>query len=80
MKAHRALEAPRSARPVPLARMLSRSLWSVVWWQVGSGYCLQCWDVGAKVAKVEWNPNPSHHVVAVAAGSSVFLIATNTGQ
>lgn len=41
---------------------------------------MECWDVGASVVKVAFNPNPAHHVVAVAAGSSVFLIATNTGR
>ena len=34
---------------------------------------------GAAVVHVCWNPNRLHHVVAVAAGSSVFLVATGTG-
>jgi hypothetical protein len=47
--------------------------------QVETGYCLRTWDVGAKVQKIQWNPNPNHQVLAVAAGHNVHIIATGTG-
>jgi ribosome biogenesis protein ERB1 len=31
------------------------------------------------ITLVCWNPNPLHHVLAVAAGNAVFLVATGTG-
>ncbi len=44
--------------------------------QVSTGRCLKTWGLGEAVAHISWNPNKLHAVVAVAAGSAVFLVAT----
>jgi len=65
-------------------------------WEVESGYCLKTWKLrreggregggeeggegGVKVLALAWNPNPAHHVLAVAGGrGGVFLLRTRTG-
>jgi len=48
--------------------------------QVESGFCLKSWDLGERVTKIQWNPNPSHQVIAAAAGKNVFVLATGTGK
>ena len=49
-------------------------------WEVDTGRCMKTWDCGAEVASVRWNPNPDLHLLAVAAGTRVLLIATDTGS
>lgn len=48
-------------------------------YKVESGFCLKSWDLGGRVVKIQWNPNPNHQIIAAAAGNSVFLVATGTG-
>ena len=35
---------------------------------------------GDAITSLQWNPNPSHQVVAAAVGNVVVLIATGTGE
>lgn len=49
-------------------------------WEVATGRCSKVWRLGPDpVAHVCWNPNKLHHVLAVACGSAVFVVATGTG-
>lgn len=49
-------------------------------WEVDSGLCIHVWNFGTPIVNVSWNPNPSHHVCAVATGKRVVFIATGTGE
>lgn len=49
-------------------------------WELDSGLCRYVWDLGSPVLMVAWNPNPSHHLVAAAAGKDLVFIATGTGD
>lgn len=49
-------------------------------WEVETGRCLNKWTLEEAVHKVVWNPNKEHHVVAVASGKNIYLIATGTGS
>lgn len=43
-------------------------------WEVQSGRCRKVWEMGAKVRKVQWNPNPTISILAVAVYALSFLI------
>ncbi|RLN68086.1 hypothetical protein BBJ29_002612 [Phytophthora kernoviae] len=49
-------------------------------WELETARCLQVYNVGAVVHKLDWNPNKDHQLLAVAAAKKVFLIATGTGS
>lgn len=49
-------------------------------WELDTGKCIRSWKVNGVVYKIEWNPNNEHHVLAVATGYKVYLIATGTGN
>lgn len=54
---------------------------TVMLWEVDCSLCRYVWDFkGQPVTSVTWNPNPAHHVIAVAVGSTVVFIATGTGD
>lgn len=43
-------------------------------WEVQSGRCWKVWDMGGKVCKVQWNPNPTISILAVAVYALPILI------
>jgi ribosome biogenesis protein ERB1 len=49
-------------------------------WEVDTSLCRNSWKFPEPVVHVTWNPNPQHHLVAVATGNKVILIATGTGD
>lgn len=65
-------------------------------WEIDTAFCRHIWKIGKSITstdkngkvttKVEaistvaWNPNPSHHIVAVGVGSRVVFISTGTGD
>mmetsp|Transcript_17936 Transcript_17936/g.19437 ORF Transcript_17936/g.19437 Transcript_17936/m.19437 type:complete len:840 (+) Transcript_17936:22-2541(+) len=50
-------------------------------WEVDTGYCKHTWDLQrGGVTSIAWNPDSMNHLLAVSAGSSVFLITTGTGD
>lgn len=49
-------------------------------WEVDTSLCRNSWKFPDPVVHVTWNPNPQHHVVAVATGNKIVLIATGTGD
>ena len=54
---------------------------TVMLWEVDCCLCRRVWSFdGVPVTSVSWNPNPSHHVIAVAVGRKVVFISTGTGD
>lgn len=60
-------------------------------WEVDTCLCRHTWQLGRTVVEdgkkimegvvmVAWNPNPSHHLLAVAVGSRCVLVSTGTGD
>jgi ribosome biogenesis protein ERB1 len=49
-------------------------------WEVDTSLCRNSWKFPDPVIHVTWNPNPQHHLVAVATGNKIILIATGTGD
>lgn len=49
-------------------------------WEIQSGRCFKTWSFGTVIEMVQWNPNPSIPLLAVAVASKVFLIDTETGS
>jgi len=49
-------------------------------WEISTGRCLNTFKLGAAVAKVVWNPNSSHDVVAALSENKVLLIVTGTAN
>jgi ribosome biogenesis protein ERB1 len=49
-------------------------------WEVDTSLCRNSWKFPDPVVHVTWNPNPQHHLVAVATGNKIVLIATGTGD
>jgi ribosome biogenesis protein ERB1 len=49
-------------------------------WEVDTCLCRYTWTFGKPIVSVQWNPNPSHHIVAVVVDKAVVLITPGTGD
>jgi ribosome biogenesis protein ERB1 len=49
-------------------------------WEVDNTLCRYIWQFSEPITSLSWNPNTSHHIVSVTAGTNVFLISTGTGD
>jgi ribosome biogenesis protein ERB1 len=49
-------------------------------WEVDNSLCRETWVLDEPVVSVSWNPNSSHHLIAVAVGTRLVLISTGTGD
>ena len=50
-------------------------------WEVFTGRCVwHAAELAAGAAALAWNPNPEHHVLAVAGGGGVVLVETGTAR
>lgn len=49
-------------------------------WEVDTTLCRAIWTMNDAVTSISWNPNSSHHMIAVSAGPSVVLISLGTGD
>jgi ribosome biogenesis protein ERB1 len=47
-------------------------------WEVSTAYCMHCWNLGAPVSKLAFNPVSDHLLLAAAVGKTVVLISTCT--
>ena len=49
-------------------------------WEVDTCLCRYTWTFGKPIVSIQWNPNPSHHIIAVVIDKSVVLITPGTGD
>eukprot|EP00607_Mallomonas_marina_P010421 CAMPEP_0182423966 /NCGR_PEP_ID=MMETSP1167-20130531/10067_1 /TAXON_ID=2988 /ORGANISM="Mallomonas Sp, Strain CCMP3275" /LENGTH=258 /DNA_ID=CAMNT_0024603381 /DNA_START=160 /DNA_END=933 /DNA_ORIENTATION=+ len=49
-------------------------------WEVETCLCRYHWSFQSPVIGVEWNPNPSHHILAVLVNTQIVFINTGTGD
>ena len=49
-------------------------------WEVDTALCRYIWTFDNTVVYIKWNPNPMHHIIAVACKNTVVLIHTGTGD
>lgn len=53
---------------------------SVRLWEIDTALCLRVWNLAAPVVSVAFNPCFQHHLLVVAVGARIVLIATGTGD
>jgi ribosome biogenesis protein ERB1 len=50
-------------------------------WEVDTCYCRYAWNLQeGPILSMAWNPDPTHQILAVAAGKKMILITTGTGD
>ena len=49
-------------------------------WEMDTALCVRVWKFAKPVVSVQFNPNPSYHLLAAVVNESVVFIATGTGE